>query len=779
MDKWLDDNLCTACAACANICPKEAIKLNWDDNGFAVPEIDQELCIECGQCSRICPVKKSIDNNYTPVATKYDTPDVYAVWSKDKDTRYNSTSGGAFSEFARTIFVKGGCAVGAIYNDNHLVEHAIVYDEEGLTKIRQSKYIQSDIGFVFKEVKSILATGRLTLFCGSPCQIAGLYAYLGKDYDNLITVDFICRGSNSPKAYRLWLNSLENQYESRVRRVWFKNKEEGWNKFSTRVDFENGRIYRKTRYEDLFMRSYLEKNLFIRPSCTNCQFKGIPREADLTLADFWKIDKALDEDLGTSMVVVNSAKGQSLFDEASERLHVHKRSYEEALKGNACLTTSVKTGKYSAQFFELLNQGIDYQTAFRKIASEDEPLLSVVIPLVKPNDSICNTVEDILSQKYAKIEVILANVTENTAFSTKLDGLASKYPSVKHIKLKGDYITARNIGLQNVQGAYIHFAEPEFTLKNQSIYKQIISQMIANDVEVYCYAWYEADKDGNFVNMVPKAFSGTGDRYAYMKSLLSDTGFEDRAFGYGSQLWNKVFKTSALKAVGETILFEKSAYGIADFVWLTNIAVNIKTAMFNSIPIYNHTMDTEKSILPAGFSSKYYFERINATLDLVGKLDERVYTSYTKAFLSYEIDIATIAKQKGFKQLYDDLLFHMNNYYESSYTQADLITILLANKDTEVKLNVSLSNEAKNQQIITKANADLAKANRDIKHWRWMYDKEKAKAKKLYHQLNDTKKKLSFKLVRVSLKIHTVYGKGKRKTRSILGKIKRRIFKNK
>ena len=201
--------------------------------------------------------------------------------------------------------------------------------------------------------------------------------------------------------------------------------------------------------------------------------------------------------------------------------------------------------------------------------------------------------------------------------------------------------------------------------------------------------------------------------------------------------------------------------------------------MFNSIPVYTHTVDTSNNVLPVGFSSKFYFERVNATLDLVGKLDDRLYTSYTKAFLDYEIAVTAIAKQKGFMQLHEDLLFHMNNYYEASYNQSDLIDILLNNRTTETKLNNSLANEEKSKELIAKLQADLAKANRDIKHWRWMYDKEKAKAKKLYHELNDTKKKLTFKLVRVGLKIHTVYGRIKRKIRSVLGKIKRKVFKKK
>lgn len=155
----------------------------------------------------------------------FSKPYTYAVWTKDSDVRFKSTSGGAFTEFAKKIIDNDGYVVGAQYDKDNLVEHVMVSDYDGIERIRQSKYIQSRIGNVYCEIKDKLNQDKLVGFCGSPCQVAGLYAYLGKDYDNLITMDFICRGMNSPKAYKAWLNEIEKKEKSKATRVWFKYKE--------------------------------------------------------------------------------------------------------------------------------------------------------------------------------------------------------------------------------------------------------------------------------------------------------------------------------------------------------------------------------------------------------------------------------------------------------------------------------------------------------------------------------------------------------------------------
>lgn len=362
MNYWLKEDQCTGCAACANICPKKAIAMQPDESGFVKPVIQQSLCINCGSCEKACPVLHPL-----PPEGNTDSPRLYAGWSLDGSTRYKSTSGGAFSELCKDIYARGGAVVGAAYDQDMMIRHIVTTDVKDLERIRQSKYAQSDIGDVLRQIKKLLLEGREVLFCGCPCQVAGLFSYLGKPYEKLYTVDFICRGSNSPKAYRKWLDMLEDKYRSRAKRVWFKNKECGWNRFSTRVDFENGKVYRKDRYHDLFMKGYLEKNLYIRPSCAQCPFKGLPRMADITLADFWRVDKKLDADMGTSMVVVNNERGAKLLDACKDRLYLQERTLDEALKGNRMFDTSAWVSRYSKEFLRSLDT-LRFDHAYYKMA---------------------------------------------------------------------------------------------------------------------------------------------------------------------------------------------------------------------------------------------------------------------------------------------------------------------------------------------------------------------------------------------------------------------------
>lgn len=362
MNYWLKDDQCTGCAACANICPKKAITMRPDESGFIKPVIQQELCINCGCCEKACPVLHPV-----PPKGNTDSPAIYAAWSLDGSTRYKSTSGGAFSELCKGIYARGGAVVGAAYDEDMMIRHVVTTNVQELDLIRQSKYAQSEIGDVFRQIKKLLLEDREVLFCGCPCQVAGLFSYLGKPYEKLYTVDFICRGSNSPKAYRKWLDMLETKYHARATRVWFKNKECGWNRFSTRVDFENGKVYRKDRYHDLFMKGYLEKNLYIRPSCAQCPFKGLPRMADITLADFWRVDKKLDADMGTSMVVINNERGAQLLEACKYQLFLQERTLDEALKGNRMFDTSAWVSRYSGEFLRSLDT-LRFDHAYYKMA---------------------------------------------------------------------------------------------------------------------------------------------------------------------------------------------------------------------------------------------------------------------------------------------------------------------------------------------------------------------------------------------------------------------------
>ena len=284
-------------------------------------------------------------------------PETYAVWSKNEEIRYCSTSGGAFSEIAKYIFKMKGVISGAHYDANNMVEHILISDENELKQIRQSKYLSSRMGNIYIEIKEKLDEGRLVCFCGSPCQVAGLLTFLKKKYDNLITIDFICRGMNSPKAYRAWLDEIEKEEKNRVKRVWFKYKEGGWKTSPkrTRLDFVDGRIIIKSGEENLFMHGYLTSNLYIRPCCGKCLFKGLPRKSDITLADFWGIEEELDDDKGVSLLLINSESGKKIFNAIRENLVVHKKDFDKILQGNPMFDKSVSVPVDSYYFLKDLD----------------------------------------------------------------------------------------------------------------------------------------------------------------------------------------------------------------------------------------------------------------------------------------------------------------------------------------------------------------------------------------------------------------------------------------
>lgn len=306
---------------------------------------------------------------------RYTTPDTYAVWSKDSDIRYNSTSGGAFSEFAKAILAEGGVVVGAKYNDQNLVEHAIVDNYSGIEELRQSKYLSSSVGDVYKKVKIELANGRLVAFCGSPCQVAGLYSFLCKEYDNLFTMDFICRGMNSPKAYKSWLDEVEKEKGSTATKVWFKYKDGGWKTSPkrTRVDFNDGTFKVFEGEKNLYMNGYLTSNLYIRPCCGDCQFKGVPRKSDVTFADFWGIEKELDDDKGTSMLLVNSEKGKEYFSRVRNNMEVYKKDFDSIFAGNPMFSGSVEVPKKAHDFLADLDN-LTFSECLKKYGGYPVPI---------------------------------------------------------------------------------------------------------------------------------------------------------------------------------------------------------------------------------------------------------------------------------------------------------------------------------------------------------------------------------------------------------------------
>lgn len=346
---------CTGCNACGDVCPKDCITFKTDSEGFWYPEVDKEVCVNCHLCERVCPVISPADK-----IKRYDVPLVYAAYTKDDCIRLDSTSGGIHSTLANYIYGINGFVGGAIYNDDHSVIHIVSNNPSDLVKIRSSKYLQSSLEGQFRQIKELLNNNQTVLYCGTPCQIQGLYKLLGKDYDNLITCDFICRGVNSPKVFAKYMEMLERQYGSKATKIKFKNKKWGWHNFSLRVNFANGQEYCKDRYHDPFFVGYLQSGCFTRPACYECKFKGFPQKSDITLADFWgieKLDKSMDQDKGTSLVLINSDKGWNLFNAIMQQIVCKEFSMNEAGLENPAIFESLKI-KYGNRnlFFEDLDK---------------------------------------------------------------------------------------------------------------------------------------------------------------------------------------------------------------------------------------------------------------------------------------------------------------------------------------------------------------------------------------------------------------------------------------
>lgn len=364
-----DKTKCCGCCACVDSCAHKAISLKTDIEGFWYPIVDKEKCVECGLCEKVCPELNIVDlkkNDYSKPAK------TIAAIHRNMKIRWDSTSGGAFTALADAMYRQGGYVSGAIYNEDFSVRNFISNNPEDLLKIRSSKYLQSKAEGVYAEIRTLLRKGEKVLACGTPCQMAALRSFLRKDYENLIIVDFVCRGVNSPKVYRMYLDSLERKYGGKVIYVKAKNKELGWRNLTRKVVFDNGAAYYGVGVIDDYRRGY-HTNVFCRPSCYTCQYKGFPRMADITIADYWgieKVDKNLDNNIGTSMILLNSKKGERFFELAKNDLEYRETRFESILAGNGALTTPLSPAKINReQFFEDLDKG-----TFEEVTAKYFPL---------------------------------------------------------------------------------------------------------------------------------------------------------------------------------------------------------------------------------------------------------------------------------------------------------------------------------------------------------------------------------------------------------------------
>lgn len=343
---------CCGCGSCLNICPKNCISMQCNDEGFLYPIKKTSLCIDCGLCEQVCP----FSDNYA-----YQTADKPVVLaSYDGENRIGSSSGGIFYTLAKYVIEeRNGWVYGATFEDKFQLRHVGVNKMADLQKLRGSKYLQSDIGRVYQQIRSLLANGTFVLFVGTPCQVAGLRAFLRKkDFDNLLTADLVCHGVPPQTLFDKHVDYLEKKHKGTLVSYQFR-KPDGWGVCEI-ADFANPikcislPTYSLSPYLYSFMQAYT-----YRESCYECKFSQIPRQGDITLADYWGANKFfadIDISKGVSLVLLNTEKGKTLFNEIKENCIVYESNLNDASCYNANLVTKTKRPAVRDKVFVLISE---------------------------------------------------------------------------------------------------------------------------------------------------------------------------------------------------------------------------------------------------------------------------------------------------------------------------------------------------------------------------------------------------------------------------------------
>lgn len=394
MIKLCDEKDCTGCMACGNACRHGAIEFFRNDEGFLHPKIDLEKCVACRMCIRACPILTPC-----PPAGTQEEKCVFAAWAKDEDIRSESSSGGVFSVLAKETIDAEGVVFGAAFDDDFSLRHIMVEDEDGIKKLRGSKYVQSRIGDTFSLAERVLKSGRRVFFTGTPCQIAGLRMFLRRDYVNLLTADIVCHGVPSPKVFESYKDWLESRLGCPLGSYKFRDKRWSWKNYNTKASPFRGRKFQHeslsaeqdlrfagtfedrgtvfapeeklqhespliaekngelfgTWQEDPWMRGFL-REYFLREGCHSCRFSNTKRPGDITLADYWgyrsRKGKFKDDDRGISMVMLNDEKGRIAFERIKPDLVFIETPIEEAVRGNPALSRCFPPSPRRAEFWK-------------------------------------------------------------------------------------------------------------------------------------------------------------------------------------------------------------------------------------------------------------------------------------------------------------------------------------------------------------------------------------------------------------------------------------------
>ncbi len=321
---------CCGCTACSNICPLNAIAMEPDEEGFLYPSINEELCVDCGLCKNVCTFQNGYD-----VQQGFDLPYVYAAKHIDEDVRRTSTSGGAFTAISDYILNNLGMVYGVAFDENMHAAHRRVSTREDRESLKGSKYVQSDLRDIFPEIKDLLAEGVTILFTGTPCQVAALNKYLDNvKTEKLVLCDFVCHGTPSPLLWKEHIRYSEKKKNDKIVAYYCRSKVNGWHEHNELTIYQDGTEDYESVYAQKHKVLFYSHNI-LRPACYNCKYTNFHRPSDITIADFWGIEKVqpdFDDNRGVSLFLINSLKGEKLFESIKKDLNYIRSNITDCLQ---------------------------------------------------------------------------------------------------------------------------------------------------------------------------------------------------------------------------------------------------------------------------------------------------------------------------------------------------------------------------------------------------------------------------------------------------------------